>query len=335
MPTIDFSIQTKEGDDTLRARFSVSPGAGRYVDGNFAVYPNSLLFRSGEYADKKFSMTPEELNAAAENWVRLGGNIQHTDFLKGEAAFIDRTWTEQESDDTTVLRGMVRVPLGLDELLRKEDKHISLEWNRAGKFAEGFALCTNPRIPDAALMSAVNPKEKSPMANFFDDLKALFTKNGVVIPGEAAPANQDRSQERPAENEELKKLRQRVIEQDAATFAEAEFTAGRCTPAQKPGLIGEYVQAATDDALLPSQVSFSVAGEQKKGTRVEALIARQSGRHAIDYTHEMMADIPEDAHVLGEEPAEFAASNGRSKKPVLDPTTIYGRRAKAIAQSQR
>lgn len=151
-----FSLVGGDGDDQpLRAQFSVSSEA-RYEKDGYAIYPDSLLFRAGDYPDKKFSMAAPELEEAAgfinKSTEPIAANVQHTDWLAGRAAFIDRAWTTESGQ---VLRGVVRVPLGLDTLMTDGEKGISMEWNRAGKFAEGFALCTNPRVPDAALMSTL------------------------------------------------------------------------------------------------------------------------------------------------------------------------------------
>lgn len=135
-----------------RAAFGVSNFSRREdLASGCAIYDNALLFRAGHYPDKQFSMTPGELAQAAASWSPVGGNIQHSDFLAGRAGVISRAWIDPA--DRNVLRGEVRVPLSLDRLLTEGEKGISMEWNRAGKFADGFALVTNPRVSDAALMS--------------------------------------------------------------------------------------------------------------------------------------------------------------------------------------
>jgi len=135
-----------------RAAFGVSTFSRREdAASGCAIYDNALLFRAGYYPDKQFSMTPGELAQAAASWSPVGGNIQHSDFLAGRAGVISRAWIDPT--DPNVLRGEVRVPLSLDRLLTQGEKGISMEWNRAGKFADGFALVTNPRVSDAALMS--------------------------------------------------------------------------------------------------------------------------------------------------------------------------------------
>jgi len=133
------------------ATFGVE-GSGRYVDGDYAIYPNSLLFEAGDYADKAFTLSPEEQWAAVESFAPVWGNIEHTDFLKGRACEV-RSIRLDEGDSHT-LRGEVAVPLWLDENLGDEERRLSCEWDRDAKTLLGIGLVVHPRLPDAALMAA-------------------------------------------------------------------------------------------------------------------------------------------------------------------------------------
>jgi hypothetical protein len=134
--------------------FSLAPG--RYVEDGFAVYPNSLLFRAGEYADKAFSITPCELAAVARDWLPIRGNIEHRSFLRGRAGIIPEAWTAEED---RVLRGVVKVPLALDCLLNEDEKRVSLEMDRKTLRPIAFALTTVPRVADAVLMGMAESAE--------------------------------------------------------------------------------------------------------------------------------------------------------------------------------
>ncbi|MES2460269.1 MAG: hypothetical protein V4671_06780, partial [Armatimonadota bacterium] len=287
--TAAFSVESSSTGDAT-ARFAVSSDSRR-VEGDFAVYPNSLLFRAGEYVDKNFSMSAQELAAAASSWTPISGNVQHTDFLKGRAAFIEKAWTEEND---TVLRGEVKVPLSLDTLITDAEKGISMEWTRAGKFADGFALCTNPRVSDAALMALdAQAKDSEPMATpapkpgFLERLKAFFTENGVKIEDiEATTTEPVVPAADPAVDAEKEQLRQDAIAAQAELFATQELTANRITPAEKDALVADFVRAAEDDAATPTTVTFSVGTETKTGGRVDALRSRQSLRPAHKLTQE-------------------------------------------------
>jgi len=122
--------------------------SGRRVDGENAIYPMSLLFKAGEYKDKSYAMTGDEIRAAVEGFAPIGGNIEHTNFLKGRACQVRRVWAEGDT-----LKGEVAVPLGLDALLTDDERKLSCEWNRDTKTLTGIALCMKPRVSDAALMT--------------------------------------------------------------------------------------------------------------------------------------------------------------------------------------
>lgn len=133
------------------AEFAVD-ASGRRVDGGYAIYPNARLFQAGEYPDKAFSLSPEEMWLACEQFTPVTGNIQHTDYLKGRACEV-RSIRLADGDPFALL-GEVAVPLWLDENLEGHEKRLSCEWDRESKTLAGIALCVNPRVEDAALMTA-------------------------------------------------------------------------------------------------------------------------------------------------------------------------------------
>lgn len=284
--------------------------ASRRVEGGYAVYPNTLLFRAGDYPEKQFSMSPDELKARAQSWQPVLGNVQHTDFLKGRAGRIDKAWTP---DDGQTLFGEVKIPLGLDEQLSENERKLSMEWNRFGKFEEGFALVTNPHISDAVLMSMdtttemtlARPDRAGKGALNMSWLIGLFSRlqeKGVVSEEEAAQfakaaedeqKAQEKAQEKPADfsqsdayknmQKEIDDLRNDGIAKDAEACYQAAFTAGKVYPAEKAAFIANYTQAAKDDRANPTTVNFSVGTEQKTGSRVDALMAQVASRpsHAL------------------------------------------------------
>jgi|GEM_PF-6730618 len=129
---------------------------GRTVRGDFAIYPNSLLFVSGSYPDKNFSITPEEMAVAAAESGPVPFNLEHSrkgahKATEGLFGGILRQWIDP--DDPTLLRGEVAIPLPLDEKL--ETKAPSMEFAKDTKKIVGAALTYTPRVSEAALMSAV------------------------------------------------------------------------------------------------------------------------------------------------------------------------------------
>lgn len=135
---------------------------GRRVEGGFAVYPNSLLFKAGDYADKNLTITPAELAAAAAKFTPLEFNSEHDTHGVHKAVLSGigkhfgglggprKVWIDPAAPDT--LRGEVAVPLWLDSEL--ETKSLSMEIDRASKTFVGAGLTYTPRVSEAALMSA-------------------------------------------------------------------------------------------------------------------------------------------------------------------------------------
>jgi hypothetical protein len=115
------------------------------------VVRTGKLFQAGDYPDKSFSMTPEEMQRAVESFtdpVEL--DLEHVDtVLQGKLGTVARIWT-----DGTSLMGDVALPAWLDGLLTDGERKVSAEWDRATKTLRRLALVRNPRVPDAALMAA-------------------------------------------------------------------------------------------------------------------------------------------------------------------------------------
>jgi hypothetical protein len=127
-------------------------GGGRRVEGAWAIYPNSTLFKAGVYPDKRFSMSIPEMDRLVTMFDPTAGarsNIEHTAFLSGRAARARRIWRDGE-----YLRGEVAIPAALDDLLIDGERRLSCEFTPDTKLFAGIALTTDPRVQEAVLMSA-------------------------------------------------------------------------------------------------------------------------------------------------------------------------------------
>lgn len=116
------------------------------------VIREGLIFEAGDYPDKKFHLTPEELIAAATDFKPVSINLEHikTPF-DGKLGFLHSV---KASDDGYSLFGEVRLRECVDEVIGDDPIKVSCEWNRGEKVLEGLALTTKPRVKDAVLMSA-------------------------------------------------------------------------------------------------------------------------------------------------------------------------------------
>lgn len=335
----DFSLALENGQ--ARARFAVETFSRREdTAAGVAIYDNALLFRAGDYPDKNFSMSPAEMANAARSWQPVPGNIQHSEFLAGRAGTISRAWIDPT--DPTVLRGEVRVPLSLDRLLTDGEKRISMEWNRAGKFADGFALCTNPRVSDAALMSleanlppvsgaaktSGGGRKKSmklstcvaAFVNLFRGQEGVEDDLGNIgFGGHPAPAPAPGSDATDARfntlTTQLATERDARIRSEAAAFAGEALANRRILPAEREDLIAEYTLAAQDDIAHPLKVKFTHDGAEKEGSRVDALRARIVRRPA----HRLTDDLWGASTSIG---FDGTSASAQSETPADGPVTF-------------
>jgi hypothetical protein len=110
------------------------------------------LFASGNYEDKHYSMTDEELAAAAAAFSPVPIDIEHVpSVLSGKLGMLESI--NIDADGKTLL-GTVAMPSWLDALIDDSERKVSCTWDRATKRLTGLALVRNPRIEDAVLMAA-------------------------------------------------------------------------------------------------------------------------------------------------------------------------------------
>jgi len=116
------------------------------------VERRARLFRVGEYPDKDFSLTPEEMALAAAEFSPVPVGLEHhptlLDGKLGELAAVE------VDEDGQTLRGRVRLPAWLSHVLGSFPVPVSCAWDRLTKRLVGLGLVRTPRISDAALLAA-------------------------------------------------------------------------------------------------------------------------------------------------------------------------------------
>lgn len=115
------------------------------------VLRTGLLFRAGDFPDKAFSMTADELAAAVEAFTApVPVDLEHRstvlDGKLGEVVALDAVGDE--------LHGTVRLPRWLDDAIGTAPRKVSATWDRTSKTLQGLALVLEPRVEDAALLSS-------------------------------------------------------------------------------------------------------------------------------------------------------------------------------------
>ena len=214
---------------------------GAFIDGPWTVYPNSILFKAGDYPDKKFSMSAVELFAQCEaHKPGTRGNIEHTDFLSGRATETRKLWIDADGE---TLRGAVAIPTDLDGLLLPSERRLSAEFDTVTKEFLGLALTTSPRVKEAALMTAFTnfARHDTPHGQQrIQELHDVAARGGAVC---NAPAKMGSRHEATA----IQKIHDTTIEAGAAcpTLAGAN---------RAPSCISQYARKGEKDKNMPSKL---------------------------------------------------------------------------------
>jgi hypothetical protein len=324
------------------------------------VIRRGKIFAPGDYPDKDFSATLEELYVAASLFQPVMNDLEHMPtILDGHLGSLRSV--ELAPDGSLI--GEVEIPRWLHDSMGERPIKDSLQWDRETKTIIGNALVLDPRVPDAQLVAAfTNSSAYTPESlkkgdetgdetgkasenadipgetgekdgekgknwfrdifhsdtervSFFAALRAIASWSGTAPPTPVAaesPVTAEEDIVNVAETAEFKALQAQfdalsarekerserearrdaeVIRERAEAWAVSEVNARRVWPADKDKLVAMFVDAATDDALAPRDVSFTRGTEEVKGTRVQALMARQATASVVHaLTQEQLRD---------------------------------------------
>jgi hypothetical protein len=140
-------------------------------DGDYVIRTGKV-FEAGDYPDKAFAITPEEMLLAVEGFSPVPVDLEHVptplDGKLGELRSVE------VGPDGWSLTGTVALPRWLDAALEGSERKVSATWDRATKTLQGLALVRNPRVTDAALMAAFAVDEVANGTVKVDDLATWF-----------------------------------------------------------------------------------------------------------------------------------------------------------------
>lgn len=152
-----FSTSTEVSDSI--AEFELDADTKKPTEDGW-VYRTGKIFEAGQYKDKKFEITPEELCEAIADFKPVDLDLEHMPtILDGKLGKLEAVAL---GADGWSLIGTVKLPKWLDEQLGDADRKVSATWDRVTKKLNKLALVRNPRVKDAAVMAAF-------MANEFSD----------------------------------------------------------------------------------------------------------------------------------------------------------------------
>lgn len=160
--------------DPITVQFDLSTEATR--KGKFVIRKAPVIFKSGPYPDKQFSITPEELDAAAKAYDPSDIDLEHMPtVLSGKLGKFVAAGTapDQSEPERRVMFGAAVIPEWLDRELKPEERKLSATWDRKTKRLKNVSLVRNPRIEDAHLLasfSSASDEEKQAVTFEMGDL---------------------------------------------------------------------------------------------------------------------------------------------------------------------
>jgi hypothetical protein len=122
-----------------------------FASSDAIVTRRGKVFQDGAYPDKEFTATLEDLYAAVSTFAPVPNDLEHMPtILDGK---LGQLKSVALADDGS-LTGEVEIPRWLHETIGDAPIKTSLMWDRETMRIVGNALVIEPRVPDAALMSA-------------------------------------------------------------------------------------------------------------------------------------------------------------------------------------
>ncbi len=229
----------------------------RKTVGDYSVYDNSLLFRAGTFPErivngKPLTVTSDQIAMVVKNFhTPVSGNIGHLNYLKGRALHI--LSVSQSGDE---LRGTVAIPTLLDQLINDDERRLSVELDPSNfDRLIGAALCTNPRITDAMLMTAEEDFAKAKHTtlhgqNALQNIHDMAARSGAIcIDGDK---DQDKMVSK-GESKSMQDIHDKTLESGASCSSMG---------------YGYYVDMPLDRTTLPVQPFQDVLGHITHETQI-------------------------------------------------------------------
>lgn len=148
VPRVDYEEVRMSDDSFSLVQFSSEDGW---------VTRRGKIFEAGDFPDKDFVLSPEELASAARDFQGADLDVEHMPTIfSGKLGKLDRVWV---GEDGHTLHGEAKLPAWVHKVIGEDPVRVSTTWTRGSKRIKGLALVLNPRISDAQLTAAFNEAE--------------------------------------------------------------------------------------------------------------------------------------------------------------------------------
>lgn len=144
--------EDEEADAEMSALFSLTSQDSKAQNDGMVLRKAPLIFRAGEYPDKNFSMSPEEMLVAFKTFRPVDIDLEHKPSVLDKK--LGRIVKVELSRDGTEMSGEALIPAWLDKILERDNRKLSAAFDRKTKQMIGCSLVRTPRISDAHLMAA-------------------------------------------------------------------------------------------------------------------------------------------------------------------------------------
>lgn len=318
------------------------------------VIRRGKIFEAGDYPDKKFTITPEEMAEAINDFEPCDVDSEHRpsifDGKLGELIHVE------VGDQPADLQGWLKIPKWLDDVVGDTELKVSTTWSReTPKRIQKLALTVDPRVPDATMLSAFSASTGEPETrplpdgketkrmSLMDKIKASlsgvtpeelaeFTEGGTTPPATPPTPPTPPAATPPDHSAEFARIQQLETQlaemaadkrrTEATAFVDGLIKDRRLLPALRVSQIAELTRAMEDDAADKSEVTFAKAdGTSVKMSRTELKKANLAGLPQHDlFTDHALTSLPKDSVLLHaggeEEKSEFSIGYEYGKKYV-------------------
>jgi hypothetical protein len=152
LPTTWVTNYSSDADFSSSAEFDLGVQNTVSQDNGDYVLRTGKIFEAGNYPDKKFDITPEEMCEAIADFKPVPLDIEHgPSIMDGKIGTLEAVALDADGKS---LVGTVKVPKWFDDnVFKHTQRKVSATWDRATKKLNKLALVLNPRIKDAAMLS--------------------------------------------------------------------------------------------------------------------------------------------------------------------------------------
>lgn len=304
------------------------------------VSKEGKIFEAGNYPDKGVEVTEADLDRMIEKFKPVFNDLEHMDTILDEKlGRLEKVWRKGKE-----LFGKVTVPKWLSDSVGADPIKTSIALSKKKEIV-GNALVLNPRITDAAIMSAFTANKPETKGTSKMNLRTLAGIFGLAsatslddeLPEEAGKVFTDalksggkltREQELEAElatfRENDAKRRANVVDLAAKEFAKKLIEAEVILPAAHDEAVAQFKLAINADGQ-DGAANFSETGTLIEGTHTAALRKMFEGKGKVG-PNASTATIPAEGLQI------FSGSNGAGNDvdAILNATSI-GREAAAKA----